>query len=190
VGPARTVAESLTPKPGIREQYRHNSDLSQCGGMSAAGESSRACMAHAAVARDRPRETNSVIDIPPPRKPKPGPKHRSRRRSRCSWHRNRRSSALDERCCATGAEVFPLARELADKSYRLRSRRRRPVALEPFRTWTAHVMQLRPITPSESADDSPHECQDIHPGPPLAGPTGALTARRFGRFQGGCRAAI
>src|SRR5512132_1999119 len=29
VGPARTVAESLTPKPGIREQYRHFAALSE-----------------------------------------------------------------------------------------------------------------------------------------------------------------
>src|SRR5438132_13433267 len=29
VGPARIIAESLTPKPGIREQYRHFSDRSQ-----------------------------------------------------------------------------------------------------------------------------------------------------------------
>jgi hypothetical protein len=26
VGPARMIAESLTLKPGIREQYRHDSD--------------------------------------------------------------------------------------------------------------------------------------------------------------------
>src|SRR5262249_30322945 len=28
VGPARMIAESLTPKPGIREQYRHEADMS------------------------------------------------------------------------------------------------------------------------------------------------------------------
>ena len=83
---------------------------------------------------------------------------------------NASCSALDERCCATGAEVFPLARELTGQELPITGRRRRPVALEPFRTWTAHVMQLRPITPSESSDDSPHECQDIHPLPPLEGP--------------------
>src|SRR6516162_6956354 len=27
VGPARMIAESLTPKPGIREQYRHKAGL-------------------------------------------------------------------------------------------------------------------------------------------------------------------
>src|SRR5882724_13336466 len=29
VSPARMIAESLTPKPGIREQYRHKADLSR-----------------------------------------------------------------------------------------------------------------------------------------------------------------
>src|SRR5258708_21031047 len=29
VGPARMIAESLTPKPGIREQYRHKADKSR-----------------------------------------------------------------------------------------------------------------------------------------------------------------
>ena len=27
MGPARMIAESLTPKPGIREQYRHEMDV-------------------------------------------------------------------------------------------------------------------------------------------------------------------
>ena len=27
VGPARMIVESLTPRPGIREQYRHKTDL-------------------------------------------------------------------------------------------------------------------------------------------------------------------
>ena len=27
VGPARMIVESLTPRPGIREQYRHETDL-------------------------------------------------------------------------------------------------------------------------------------------------------------------
>src|SRR6266566_3856401 len=30
VGPARMIAESLTPKPGIREHNRHFSDLGKC----------------------------------------------------------------------------------------------------------------------------------------------------------------
>jgi hypothetical protein len=30
VGPARMIAESLTPKPGIREQYRHKADIPAC----------------------------------------------------------------------------------------------------------------------------------------------------------------
>src|SRR5260370_28684307 len=30
VGPARMIAESLTPKPGIREQYRHKADIPGC----------------------------------------------------------------------------------------------------------------------------------------------------------------
>src|SRR6516165_5238095 len=30
VGPARMIAESLTPKPGIREQYRHKADIPRC----------------------------------------------------------------------------------------------------------------------------------------------------------------
>src|SRR6516164_2112840 len=31
VGPARTIAESLTPRPGIREQYLPKADILRCG---------------------------------------------------------------------------------------------------------------------------------------------------------------
>ena len=42
-----SLTQSLTPKPGIREHYRHIAAQSQCGSMSAAGES-RLCIAFTA----------------------------------------------------------------------------------------------------------------------------------------------
>ena len=48
------------------------------------------------------------------------------------------------------------------------------VALEPFRTGAAHVIEFRPIAPSQHADDSPNECQKMHPRSPLLSPVARL----------------
>jgi hypothetical protein len=64
------------------------------------------------------------------------------------------------------------------------------VPLDPFRPGPAHVVQLRPIAMHEAADDSPDECQDIHPRTPQPQSPGALTGPDFGRLEGGCEAAI
>lgn len=37
------------------------------------------------------------------------------------------------------------------------------MALEPFRTGAAHIIEFRPIAPSQHGDDSPNECQKMHP---------------------------
>jgi hypothetical protein len=74
------------------------------------------------------------------------------------------------------------------------SRRRVPVAFQPFRSRAAHIMQLRPIAARESADDSLHEYHDSHPpNSPLQLPLGRLlraalddcwevVGREYGKF--------
>jgi hypothetical protein len=58
------------------------------------------------------------------------------------------------------------------------------MALEPFRARSAHVVQFRPVTVDQTAEDVANNGEDMHPpNSPKLGPR-MITATQFGQLEG------